>query len=46
MIMAARIDPAKVTLLKEFIKLCKAKPQFLHLPDLEFFKDWLARCVD
>ena len=37
------ISAAQVRQLKQFITLCKAKPDVLHLPELSFLKDWLIR---
>merc|ERR1711937_653997 len=31
----------QLTLLKQFVSLCKANPTVLHTPDLLFFKQWL-----
>ena len=39
----ASIDPSKVAQLREFVRLCQAKPTVLHLPELTFFRDWLLR---
>jgi suppressor of tumorigenicity protein 13 len=33
-----KIDPAKISQLREFIRLCQAKPEILHLPEMGFFK--------
>ena len=41
--MAAKFDNLQLTLLKQFVDLCKDKPQLLHAPQLKFFKDWLVR---
>ena len=41
--MAAKFDNLQLALLKQFVDLCKDKPQLLHAPQLKFFKDWLVR---
>ena len=33
----------QITLLKEFVILCKANPSVLEQPCLSFFKDYLVR---
>lgn len=41
--MASKFDNTELTLLKQFVELCKGKPELLHSPQLKFFKDWLER---
>jgi len=41
--MASKMDTVQLTLLKQFVELCKTKPELLHTPQLKFFKDWLER---
>jgi suppressor of tumorigenicity protein 13 len=36
------VDQNQVKLLKEFVALCKMRPDILHLPELKFYKDWLT----
>ena len=35
----------QVTLLKQFIQVCKADPNILHNPKLSFYKEYLERLV-
>lgn len=35
------MDPEKVKQLREFVDICKANPQILHIPELAFYKHWL-----
>ena len=44
--MASNVNPAQVNQLKQFVNLCKGHPAIIHLPELSFFKDWLARFVE
>ena len=32
-----------VRLLRQFVSLCEAKPEMLHVSELEFFREWLAK---
>ena len=41
--MASKFDNFQLALLKQFVDLCKEKPELLHTPQLKFFKDWLER---
>lgn len=41
--MASKFDDTQLSLLKQFVYLCKEKPELLHAPQLKFFKDWLER---
>ncbi len=37
------ISKDQLRLLKEFVQICKAKPEVLHLPELAFYKEYLQR---
>ncbi|XP_074619413.1 hsc70-interacting protein-like [Acropora palmata] len=39
--MASKMDNFQISLLKQFVDLCKQKPDLIHTPQLKFFKDWL-----
>lgn len=39
--MSGSIPPAQVQQLKMFVQACKANPNILHLPELDFLKTWL-----
>lgn len=41
--MASKMDNFQLSLLKQFVDLCKEKPDLIHSPQLKFFKDWLER---
>ena len=41
--MASKMDNFQLSLLKQFVDLCKQKPDLIHSPQLKFFKDWLER---
>ena len=41
--MASKMDNFQISLLKQFVDLCKQKPDLIHTPQLKFFKDWLER---
>ena len=41
--LAMSLPAEKIAQLKSFVELCKANPSILHLPDLQFFRDWLER---
>ncbi|CAF3904606.1 unnamed protein product [Rotaria sp. Silwood2] len=41
--MSNSIPSEHVQLLKQFIALCDAKPELLHAPELEFFREWLFK---
>lgn len=41
--MASKFDNFQLSLLKQFVDLCKEKPELLHAPQLKFFRDWLER---
>ena len=41
--MASKMDNFQLSLLKQFVDLCKEKPELIHTPQLKFFKDWLGR---
>ena len=43
--MGVKIDPERVTQLKQFVALCRNTPAILNSPDLAFFKEWLERYV-
>ena len=42
-VMASKMDNFQISLLKQFVDLCKQKPDLLHSPQLKFFKDWLEK---
>lgn len=37
------MDAGELKLLKEFVTVCKANPEILHTPPLEFYKEYLER---
>lgn len=41
--MASKFDSTQLSLLKQFVELCKTKPELLYSPQLKFFKDWVER---
>ena len=41
--LAMSLPAEKIAQLKSFVELCKVNPSILHLPDLQFFRDWLER---
>lgn len=40
---AVGMDPKQLKQLRDFVSLCKSKPEIIHMPQLSFFKEWLLR---
>lgn len=38
-----KIEPSKLIQLREFVRLCQANPDVLHLPEIGFFKHYIER---
>ena len=37
------MDADQLTLLRDFVQLCKSSPEVLHKPELAFLKEWIER---
>ena len=37
------VNEAQIKLLKQFVEICKARPELIHLPELSFYKEYLER---
>ena len=37
------VSEAQIKLLKQFVEICSAKPELIHLPELSFYKEYLER---
>ncbi|CAF4335761.1 unnamed protein product, partial [Rotaria magnacalcarata] len=41
--MSKNIPTEYVRLLRQFVTLCDGQPETLEAPELEFFREWLAK---
>ena len=39
------MDKQQLRQLQEFVEVCKANPEVLHMPELGFYREWLHRYV-
>jgi len=39
------MDKQQLKQLKEFVEICKSDPAVLHMPELDFYREWLQRYV-
>jgi hypothetical protein len=37
------VNKQQIELLKGFVSLCKSNPDMLHLPELDFYREYLLR---
>lgn len=43
--MSSSIPADHIRLLRQFVSICDAKPDMIHAPELEFFRQWLTKFV-
>ncbi len=39
------MDKTQIKLLRDFVQVCKSKPEVIHAPELSFYKEYLLRWV-